>query len=94
MMNASWALNGAAMAELVSTEWMSITAHVLQIFLEKAVSVSYFAGGFPDENIYNRTHGNFVRSFNGCIQHIFLGKRMDQLDITSFDGANIKECVV
>ncbi|KFB39688.1 crumbs [Anopheles sinensis] len=53
-----------------------------------------YIGGFPDENIYNRTHGNFVRSFNGCIQHIFLGKRMDQLDITSFDGANIKECVV
>ncbi|XP_035916517.1 protein eyes shut [Anopheles stephensi] len=53
-----------------------------------------YLGGFPDENVYNRTMGNFATSFNGCIQHILLGNQLDELDSAEYDGANIHECAV
>uniref|UniRef100_A0A182PMD4 Protein eyes shut n=1 Tax=Anopheles epiroticus TaxID=199890 RepID=A0A182PMD4_9DIPT len=53
-----------------------------------------YLGGFPDENVYNRTLGNFATSFTGCIQHILLGNQLDELDYTDYDGANIDECAV
>ncbi|XP_052892396.1 protein eyes shut [Anopheles moucheti] len=53
-----------------------------------------YLGGFPDENVYNRTLGNFATSFKGCIQHILLGNQLDELDYGDYDGANINECAV
>uniref|UniRef100_A0A182QZ83 Protein eyes shut n=1 Tax=Anopheles farauti TaxID=69004 RepID=A0A182QZ83_9DIPT len=53
-----------------------------------------YLGGFPEENVYNRTQGNFAAAFNGCIQHILLGNQLDELDYTDYDGANIDECDV
>uniref|UniRef100_A0A6E8W7B9 Protein eyes shut n=1 Tax=Anopheles coluzzii TaxID=1518534 RepID=A0A6E8W7B9_ANOCL len=53
-----------------------------------------YLGGFPDEDVYNRTVGNFASSFKGCIQHILLGNQLDELDYTDYDGANIDECAV
>uniref|UniRef100_A0A182VJ43 Crumbs n=1 Tax=Anopheles merus TaxID=30066 RepID=A0A182VJ43_ANOME len=53
-----------------------------------------YLGGFPDEDVYNRTGGNFASAFKGCIQHILLGNQLDELDYTDYDGANIDECAV
>uniref|UniRef100_A0A182NE63 Protein eyes shut n=1 Tax=Anopheles dirus TaxID=7168 RepID=A0A182NE63_9DIPT len=53
-----------------------------------------YLGGFPEENVYNRTQGRFAAAFSGCIQHIFLGNQLDELDYTDYDGANIEECTV
>ncbi|XP_055547173.1 protein eyes shut [Wyeomyia smithii] len=53
-----------------------------------------FLGGFPEEDVYNRTHGKFHNALSGCIQSIFLGSNPEELDYASFEGANIDECEV
>ncbi|XP_053692498.1 protein eyes shut [Sabethes cyaneus] len=53
-----------------------------------------FLGGFPEEDVHNRTYGKFSNSFSGCIQSIFLGSNPEELDYTIFEGANIEECEV
>ncbi|XP_065093274.1 protein eyes shut [Ochlerotatus camptorhynchus] len=51
-----------------------------------------YLGGFPDEDIQNRTFGRFGSPFNGCIQNIYLGNNIDELDYMAYQGANINEC--
>ncbi|XP_058820383.1 protein eyes shut [Topomyia yanbarensis] len=53
-----------------------------------------FLGGFPDEDTQNRTFGSFSNSFSGCIQSIYLGNNPEELDYTTYEGANIDECEV
>ncbi|XP_062549103.1 protein eyes shut isoform X2 [Armigeres subalbatus] len=53
-----------------------------------------YLGGFPDENIRNRTFGKFSAAFSGCIQDIYLGNNVDTADYTTYQGANINECDV
>nr|XP_019544869.2 protein eyes shut [Aedes albopictus] len=53
-----------------------------------------YLGGFPDEDVRNRTFGKFSSAFNGCIQDIYLGNNVDEVDYTSYQGANIDECEV
>ncbi|XP_050086417.1 protein eyes shut [Anopheles aquasalis] len=52
-----------------------------------------YLGGFPQENVHNRTRGAFSTSFRGCIQQIILGTN-DLLDYTAYEGANIERCVL
>ncbi|XP_052864625.1 protein eyes shut [Anopheles cruzii] len=64
--------------------------HDQQIPAEEAI----YLGGFPEENVYNRTNGAFSRSFSGCIQHILLGNQYDELNQIAYEGANIQQCVL
>ncbi|KAL9708057.1 hypothetical protein quinque_011575 [Culex quinquefasciatus] len=53
-----------------------------------------YLGGFPEENVFNRTHGRFRNAFSGCIQSIYLANNPEELDYTAYEGANINECEV
>ncbi|XP_055597303.1 protein eyes shut [Uranotaenia lowii] len=53
-----------------------------------------FIGGFPDGNVRNRTYGQFCHSFSGCIQSIYVGGSMEELDLSMYEGANIDECTI
>ncbi|XP_058452918.1 protein eyes shut [Malaya genurostris] len=75
----------------------------LRLYSERDVSeldkhVNYeevtYLGGFPEEDVQNRTFGSFSNSFSGCIQSIFLGNNPEELDYTSYEGANIDECEI
>ncbi|XP_055637815.1 protein eyes shut [Toxorhynchites rutilus septentrionalis] len=55
---------------------------------------STYLGGFPDEDIGNRTNGKFSNSFVGCIQSVYLGNNPEELDYLAYEGANINECEV
>ncbi|XP_053675860.1 protein eyes shut [Anopheles nili] len=54
-----------------------------------------YLGGFPEQNVYDRTQGHFKTFFTGCMKHILLGNQLDEeIDFTELDGANINECAV